>query len=389
MPSTGLPRILPRILGVAKDPAGAEVVWPVLAQLQQSGAAHCQAAGQAHAVQILPRAGVPVDALGPACEEDALASCAAALLDAHAPDLVIAGTSKGASIDKHILEAAARRGIPSLTVLDCWINFWQRFSGESPEERFRFLPSAVAAIDDYCVQAMKAEGFPQEMLHVTGPGTPYLDPLAQRAQGSTSRQAQLRRELGLDEDEFVILFASQPLSTDYGASPEAPGWLGYSEHSAFADLLQALSFLDLPKRARLVLKLHPREDAGSFEAMLRQCPLPLTLDTSAPPRDMLEACDLVLGMTTIMLVEAVLMGRPTLSYQPPSTTPDPLAFVTKSGACALATTPEQLQAALKELLRHRGAPPAMRQAQTSLLVDGGATARVASLALRLLGSGEG
>lgn len=373
------------ILGAAKDPAGAEVLAPVLTALQASGQARCQALVQAQAGAVMRRHGIAVIE-APAGTVREQAAWADQVLERVGADMVLIGTSKGPSIGNALILAARQRNVPSLTILDTWFNFASRFSGETPEDRLAFLPDAIAVIDEACRRTMLAEGFPPELLHITGPGTPYLDSLARYA-AAPGPALRAREGLGIGRDEALLLFASQPLSADYAPAPGHPDWLGYTEKTAFAGLLQALSLLGNPANLRILLKLHPREAAGGFDALAASSGVPVLPGQDLGPREAVAACDIVVGMTTILLVEAVLMGKPTLSYQPGRLGEDPLAFVTGSGACPRLDDPESLAGALEDILAPGGPPPGLGRARERFVVDGRATERIVALARRLLRQG--
>ena len=60
------------------------------------------------------------------------------------------------------------------------------------------------------------------------------------------------------------------------------------------------------------MKPHPREDTGAWEQVVHgRAQL-----SSASAADLLTACDGVIGMTTMVLIEAHLLGLPVLSLQP-------------------------------------------------------------------------
>ena len=67
--------------------------------------------------------------------------------------------------------------------------------------------------------------------------------------------------------------------------------------------------------SEIVVKPHPREDTAAWEhVVLGRAQL-----SSASAAELLMACDGVIGMTTMVLIEAHLLGLPVLSLQPERT----------------------------------------------------------------------
>ena len=101
------------------------------------------------------------------------------------------------------------RGIPTLSIVDFWSNY---------TERFDTLPDKIAIIDEQMRQEMLAEGFPDDKLVITG--QPAFDCLAEkrkRFDESDSWKHPLRyaarRSYGLHPYEKLVIFMSQPNST--------------------------------------------------------------------------------------------------------------------------------------------------------------------------------
>jgi hypothetical protein len=103
--------------------------------------------------------------------------------------------------------------------------------------------------------------------------------------------------------------------SDYGRGPDCPGplgaWLGYTEREVRSALARAIAASGL--RRTVVEKLHPSEidipaaPDGS---------LPWHIVARASLWPLLWHADLVVGMKSMALLEAALMGHRPLSFQP-------------------------------------------------------------------------
>ena len=126
-------------------------------------------------------------------------------------------------------------------------------------------------------------------------------------------QADARRALSVRDDECLVVFFSQPLDNDYGP-PGSPLHRGYDQHTAFTALQHAIAGLN-PK-PRLVIKPHPREPVGAYEQAGTTGTVIPCLGESISTDSLTAAADLVVSMTSVTLVQAMLVGTPIISLQP-------------------------------------------------------------------------
>ena len=108
---------------------------------------------------------------------------------------------------------------------------------------------------------------------------------------------------------MLLLFCSEPHAQDYGDS------LGYTEVDAFRMLLEVLE--DMPSEPwRLLVRLHPTEQPESLSREIAQHTVRVEFAADMPPRDLMIASDVVIGMLSMFLIEAALLGCHTISLQP-------------------------------------------------------------------------
>lgn len=303
-------RSRPRILAIAGDPGGAAALAPVLSVLTNSGqyeVAPCAYAQASSLWQSIGLASGPVDALP---ERLALA------------DLLLTSTSvNGENVEQRALVLARNQGIPSLTLLDFWSNYRLRFTDAKGQW---ILPDRIAIMDDLARNEMVAEGFPSERLVVTG--QPAFDRLALARNAFTPQRRQaLRSEMGVGETGYLVLFISQPFADIYGSQAAARTTLGFDEYAVLEHCVQVLSQLARQHRSSLTLAIrpHPRESADKFQNIQEGGFRTAICNTP----DQLEAAlgaDLILGMNSVLLHEATLMGCPVVSVQPGLKIADPL-----------------------------------------------------------------
>ena len=129
-------------------------------------------------------------------------------------------------------------------------------------------------------------------------------------------RAEMRRHLGVEGRDTLVVFVSQPLSRMFGG-PGSPAYRGYDEGTAVACLLEALETLDAGGAGpyKLVVRPHPKEDPESISVPASDT-VPVEVSKGGGLGALLHAADVVVGMTSIVLVKAFLTGRPTVSLQP-------------------------------------------------------------------------
>jgi len=217
------------------------------------------------------------------------------------PSLVVCGTSADIAIEKRIVKLATKEEIPTISVLDFWSNYWQRFS--SPRKKdFIYLTDVICVIDDIAKKEMVLEGFDESILRVTG--NPYFDHFADNI-------------TNVEENHERILFISQPFSE----LKEIKGFsdYGYDERKVLSDIVSVLN--ETSYNYDLVIRPHPKEKLEKFNQfedsdihISKESNLDLDISKSG----------LVIGMCSTVLLQAAVAGKAVISYQPNLVGEDPL-----------------------------------------------------------------
>jgi hypothetical protein len=117
--------------------------------------------------------------------------------------------------------------------------------------------------------------------------------------------------------ERTVLYVSQPLSELFGRET-----LGFLESDVLAGITSSLAEVADRRRCSLSLlvKRHPRE-AGTPLSLPASPSSHLAIgaipdDDHTDRHEWVVGCDLVVGMSSILLMEAALLRRPVVSFQP-------------------------------------------------------------------------
>jgi hypothetical protein len=308
---------------VCEDAGAAGALAPVLPELHKRGH-HISVWATGRAEELFLRKEIPTRRFADSWR-------------AESPTLVVTGTTAwGERIEAIVVRAARELGIPTLSFVDFWSNYSERFTHK---EGFDSLPDVIAVVDERMREDVARACVGARRIVVTG--SPLLDE-AQR-----SPQA-------LPRADAPLLFLSQPFEALYGPAGQPNHPLGYTEREVLPVLARAAAAW----RFRVRVRAHPREDSEALRALLASLAGAPTLSEGVALEEDVAQSRGVVGMTTMALVQAALMGRPTLSIQ---LSPAPLALPTfEAGLTALARDEEAVGAWLSALARgellHKRAP---------------------------------
>ena len=203
-----------------------------------------------------------------------------AMLDAARPSLLVVGNDRW-YVSQAFVQAARVRGIPSVCVQDGVATdsaFWRWISADT------FIASS-----DEVAAMFRRSGTSGERVEVSG--QPRYDELfALRARDGVEH----RSLLGIPEGAPLVLFASQP-----------------HQNSAYTEeVLRAI--LRVPG-VRLLLRPHPAEPAGRYEAYVTESADRVFMARGHGLSTMLLAADIVVIESSTVGLEAALLGRPVVT----------------------------------------------------------------------------
>jgi hypothetical protein len=320
-----------RVLCACEDAGGARALAPVLRQLLERGDPIDFWLGRV-AAEIL-QADLPAAGAAPIAEASELERRLAVWGDWQV--LLSASTSWGLRIEGRAVQAARAQGCPSLTLIDFPSQYAERLSLDGP---WSALGDRAALVDVPMRDDLLALGVPAERLEVTG--SPAFDALLQAPPPASPPASD------------HVLFLSQPIAALFGDGPSRESFLGYTELT----VLRALAPLVAQEGVRLVIRPHPREDAGQLEQLAATLPGEIAIDPSGTLGEAVDRARLVVGMMTMGLVEAALRGASVVSAQLHRRGPDPLPS-NRVGLTFPALSEAELAGAVHRLLaspRERG-----------------------------------
>jgi len=290
-----------KIAFLAHDPGGYDVLLSVVQRLQKEH--------------------VPLEfyCLGPAAklnpvnvtsESEVVQTIQSMLLEKKLSGLVT-GTSWGNQLELEIISACKAALIPTIAILDYWSNYQARFKNNIGH---LIYPDHYIVMDEMAKEEAIQEGVPSNILQVLG--HPGLDKYI----------AIERRKICFTNKKKKLLFLSQPLSALYGEE------LGYTEQQVLEDCIMVVQG---DNDYSLSVKFHPKDDEELKQRYL-------DISVVGDLRDIMTEYDVIIGMNTMGLLHAVLMGIPAISYQPDLQKPD-MCITNKLGFTRLIRSYQDLE----------------------------------------------
>lgn len=225
-------------------------------------------------------------------------------LDATDPDVMAFTSSVKDIAALSIARRAQIRGVKVLHVLDSWTAYLSRMTTDGKPA---FSPDIYAVMDTLAAESANTEGISKATIRITG--QPSLS-------NNIKSHLATRKKYPSRSKIKNVLFISEPVKRDQGASDESSSYRGYTEVEVLQLLCNALQ--PITDQVFLSLLPHPREDESklieswqSSRGVLQGNVLPKSSNV-AP----LRAFDGIIGMASILLYEGWIIGRPTLSLQP-------------------------------------------------------------------------
>lgn len=354
-----------KVMLFSRDPGGANTVIPLQKALLDRGY-EVKLYGKDAALkryQDIGLCGIDISGVLTQINADTWLS----FLRAESPDFIITGTSGDDFSERFLWQAANLCGIKSMAILDQWINYGIRFSAYSLNEQEKYaqnkfhpyLPDRILVMDEEARKELIKAGIEHRRVLVSG--QPYFDLLLNRRPFCSGEQLlDLRQQLGCGSADYLITFISEPISSDYAGKEPGQLYWGYDEKTVFYDIAAVLGEIAATEGhgVLVAIKLHPREAQDNYNDVQDEfssglVKARLAQDVESWP--LLMASDLVCGMSSMLLLEAVLLGCPVLSVQLGLKRENPLVLA-RRGIIETVLDKNQLQVVLRKILVDKDLP---------------------------------
>lgn len=305
-----------RVLVFARDPGGENVMESMLDEIQEDYEVVLY--GKDVALDRFCKAGYSPRNIMADIKEVSVEELKAFLKSIQVA-LILTGTSADDYVEKYLWKAAGELGIPSMAVLDQWLNYGIRFSRYSVHELeqyqkqplHEYLPDCICVMDSYAKEKLMEEGVRASHIAVTG--QPYLCRFVDMVKSIPSVTIKNYRQQYAVNKDVMLLFASEPICKVYGDSYE---YFGYNEVTIFTLFSKCLNRIaeKTGRSVSVVVRPHPKEDEEQWKNRFANSEwVSYYVDRKADNKVAMAAADGVVGMSSMFLLESTLCGKPILS----------------------------------------------------------------------------
>lgn len=217
------------------------------------------------------------------------------------PDLIITGTAHYSDMERNTWLAAKKYNVKSLAAIDAWVNFKERFIKTDSNQFVE--PDILCVIDSDCESNIKKLGV-NSKIYITGhPHLEYrINKLKEKCKSTVVT------------DKKKICFFSNPVKNNSQTNVSSDKQ--FTGQFDIACLL--INSFPNDNNIELFLKPHPREDIKTWEIWLKESEFMgrnITISNQST-EELLIKCDAIIGITSMVLIEAALLGKATMSLQP-------------------------------------------------------------------------
>src|SRR5271157_3789697 len=235
-----------KILLYSRDPGGCNTIFPLINPLKEEGF-QVELYGKDFALDRYKQFGFEGKNLMDEIENVDVESIKD-FLTLLSPDFIITDTGENENVEKFIWKAAEELKIPSFAIIDFWTNLSIRFSDHGSHDISEYdpltdphpyVPTRILVIDDYCRDKLIADQIDENRILVTG--QPYFDYLVKKKEVISESDVQNCRDFfNCENDDCLIVFASEPILEYYNETDDSDHFWGYTEKTIFRSIAETL-----------------------------------------------------------------------------------------------------------------------------------------------------
>ena len=220
-------------------------------------------------------------------------------------DLLITGTSNRKPFEPLLWEIAKENNCPTLAIIDYWTGLEMRFT--------QCEPDTIGVIDSEQKAELVSLGVDKDKVIITG--SLWLADQVRKAETKGKNRAS-----GKKDGVVNFLFLSEAIAKTTELGHSTP--YGFTEIDAFKMLYKScLKASSSNLEIELVVKFHPYEDGDLIKAAYRECEKTEKvkvrfIKNERDPEELIKEADIVGGINTMLMLEAVVQGKPVVSLQP-------------------------------------------------------------------------
>ena len=299
------------------------------------------------------------------------------------PDIVFTSATSLPWLDmteRYLWRWGQEKGITTVGLLDQWQNYALRFSGCGADEKLTYLPDYIFAMDKLAKNGMAVVGIPEQRIVITG--QPAFDRIKEEHKIFSLQTDKIKDRLNIPHNLKIVMFVAESLKKDFGDS------LGYDEQFTLqflGDTLNDICTQDKGCDVYFIVKLHPENVYEEFDWIMSRWPFlkKRIIGKELNPCEAVEISDLVVGMSSTLLIEAILAGKIVVSLQINSRV-DSQLVATKVGAIPFIQSRGEGKRVLRSLLCDKAYKKTYMQRQSKWEIKKDSTLNCVSMLKRIM-----
>jgi len=334
-----------KLLIFVEDPGAANFIAPVLGPLRKAG---WQPVLYADGTAIMYLENMGIHAMSLPVDLNV-----SKLLMTIKPQLLLVGTSENPdTIGLKMIVVARDLNIPSVGLIDGPANSKYRFRGRG-NAPLEYVADWLFVPDNWTRESYVSLGFPLKRVKVCG--HPYYNLVKENGEMYKSKnKMELRKKIFPDaaEEKSIVIFLTEKsngLNTESLRRSSEYTFTGRGGSDLRTEIIME-EFLDTIKSMGqdvfLVVRLHPKEKPSDYEGYLDAFD---AISQGENPLPLLFAADLIVGLSSSLLVEATILDLNTLSILPHEGEKD-LINTVRAGYTPYVTNRNKLRELLPDLL---------------------------------------
>jgi len=211
-------------------------------------------------------------------------------------EFIVTGTSWGNCVDKAFIGFGRRHGLKVASIIEHWSFYRERFVlGDE-----LILPDYIVVNDAYAKSGAVKAGLPENAIYVLG--NPALENKKKEGLRAMSKKEWLKA-LKMP-DKKIVAFISESYAKDFPVGRDH--YQGFDEYRVVEDILSIVDAGEL-----LLIKTHPSENRNKYDVYKG-----VTVTSDTDVHSLVTNADFVVGMGSMLLIEASLVRRDVISYRP-------------------------------------------------------------------------
>ena len=297
-----------KLLFISKDPGGVNSLIPIIKTCQKSKNFHCIVFSHklSENMYIKERiAHLPLEKFDYSTKKK---EAVEKILFYYKPDIIITGSSRPyyhepLTPEQLFIKYSKNKNIYSISIIDYWGNYIERFSAYGEELNTEFVPNKICALDNTSMKSLIDIGINKENIIITH--NPFYDAFVKKTIKLKSRKNNQKSEL-------YILFVSQPLIEAKQIYNQ-----GFTQIEIFDYFLTFLKEWKCKKPKNVLVWLHPKENQKKWNKIVnyaRSELINITVDKNRSEK-IFERIDFVVSGFSTVLYQSLYYLLPTISIQ--------------------------------------------------------------------------